>query len=243
MRDWIGKRYWVIGASEGLGRAVAETLSRAGAEVILSARNEERLNELAATLPGRAQVVPVDVSSDASVAQAARAAGRIDGVIYLAGVYWPQPAQDWNAELVTAMFDINLTGAARCLGAVMPQFVERDAGHIVLTGSLSGFRGVPGATGYGASKAGLMNMAESLHADLRKTGIAVQCINPGFIRTRLTEKNDFRMPFIMGPDAAARAFFEHMNTDRFKRSFPALFSLVFRGSQLLPDWLYFRLFS
>ncbi len=105
----------------------------------------------------------------------------------------------------------------------------------MLTGSLSGFRGLPGAIGYGASKAGLMYLAESMQADLRHTPVQVQLINPGFIRTRLTDKNDFSMPFIMEPDASARVFFEAMNDDAFKRSFPFLFSLLFRLSQFLPD--------
>jgi short-subunit dehydrogenase len=88
-----------------------------------------------------------------------------------------------------------------------------------------------------------MSLAETMYADLRRTGVQVQLINPGFVKTRLTEKNDFTMPFIMEPEAAARAFVEHMGTDKFATSFPFLFSLVFRGSQLLPDWLYYRLFG
>lgn len=243
MRDWAGKTYWLVGASEGLGRSVAEVMSRAGCRLILSARNAERLAELAKTLPGPAEVVPIDVADGDSVAEAAKAAGDIDGVVYLAGVYWPQAAQAWNPGEIEAMCDINLTGAARVLGHVVPGMIERDAGHIVITGSLSGFRGLPGAIGYCASKAGIMSLAESMYCDLRKTGVDVQLINPGFIKTRLTDKNDFAMPFIMEPEPAARVFFDHMNTNKFARNFPTGFSLVFRGSQLLPDWLYYRIFS
>ena len=243
MSDWAGKRYWLVGASEGLGEALAHKMSAAGVELVLSARSEDKLTALADALPGRAQVVPVDVSDAASVTSAAKAVGEIDGVVQLAGVYWPFGAKDWDAEHAIAMADINYTGAMRLMGAVLPKFVERDAGHIVLTGSLSGFRGLPGAAAYTSSKAGVMTLAESLHADLHRTNVRVQLVNPGFVKTRLTDKNDFRMPFIMEPDAAAREFFEHMNSDAFKRSFPGLFSLVFRGSQFLPDWLYYRLFA
>lgn len=242
MRDWAGKRYWLVGASEGLGRALAERMSRAGVHLVLSARDAEKLRSVAAALPGPATVAPCDVADAASVAAAAELAGEIDGVVLLAGVYWPHAAQDWDADHVTAMCDVNLTGTARVLGHVVPRMVARDAGHIVITGSLSGFRGLPGAIGYSASKAGVMSLAESMHYDLRRTGVDVQLANPGFIRTRLTDKNDFRMPFIMEPEQAATIMWEFMQTDRFKRSFPTLFSWVFRGSQFLPDWLYYRMF-
>lgn len=243
MREWAGKRYWLVGASEGLGRALAEHMSRAGVHLVLSARDQGRLEALAAELPGPATVAPCDIADDASVAAAAEIAGDVDGIVVLAGVYWPLAAQEWDAAKVTAMCDVNFTGTARVLGKVVPQMVARDAGHIVITGSLSGFRGLPGAQGYAASKAGVMAMAESLECDLRRTGVSVQLANPGFIKTRLTDKNDFSMPFIMEPDEAARIMFDFMQTERFKLSFPTLFSWVFRGSQFLPDWAYYRLFG
>lgn len=243
MRDWQGKRYWLVGASEGLGAALAQQLSRAGVHVVLSARSKDRLEAVAATLPGGSDVVPMDIADDDSVAKAAQQVGDIDGIVLLAGVYWPMKAQEWNAAQVTAMADINFTGMVRVLGQVMPGFAQRDRGHVVITGSLSGFRGLPGAIGYAASKAGTMALAECMQADLRKTGIDVQVANPGFIRTRLTDKNTFKMPFILEPEQAARLMFEHMGTDRFKTSFPRGFSLLFRFSQFLPDWLYYRLFA
>jgi NADP-dependent 3-hydroxy acid dehydrogenase YdfG len=243
MTGWAGKRYWLVGASEGLGQALAQVMSRAGVEVIVSARNAERLAQVVAELPGPARAVPVDVASDDSVAAATAEVGQIDGVVFLAGLYWPTRAQDWDAARVTQMCDVNLTGCARILGAVMPQFAARGSGHVVITGSLSGFRGLPGAIGYAASKAGTMALAESMYADLRGSGIKVQVANPGFIRTRLTEKNDFSMPFLMEPDQAAQQMWEHMNTDAFKRSFPMVFSWLFRLSQFLPDWAYYRLFA
>jgi len=240
---WTGKRYWLVGASDGLGAALAEMISRAGAEVILSARSEDALNEVAARMPGKARVQTMDISDDESVKAAADAIGEVDGVVLLAGVYWPFSATNWDADQATAMADINFTGFVRVLGQVVPNFVEKDAGHIVVTSSLTGFRGLPGSIGYTASKAATMSLAECMYADLRNTGVKVQVCNPGFIKTRLTDKNDFKMPFIMEPQQAAREMFEHMNTDTFKKSFPGFFSLLFRGSQFLPDWLYYRIFS
>jgi short-subunit dehydrogenase len=243
MRKLSGKTYWIVGASEGLGRALAQNLSKAGCNLVLSARNEDSLKALAESLQGQARTVPCDVSDRASVVAAAQQAGAVDGVVFLAGVYWPFSASNWNAEQAEAMFDVNLTGAARVLGQVVPGMVERGAGHVVITGSLSGYRGLPGSIGYSSSKAGLMHLAESMHADLRGTGVDVQLANPGFIRTRLTDKNDFSMPFLMEPEQAAEEMMQLMRSDRFQRAFPRLFSLVFRGGNFLPDWLYYRIFG
>ncbi|GLQ28698.1 SDR family NAD(P)-dependent oxidoreductase [Sulfitobacter pacificus] len=243
MKEWQGKRYWLVGASDGLGAALAQKLNRAGAEVILSARSEDKLADLVAALPGKASYQTMDVADNESVKAAAAAVGTVDGVVYLAGVYWPFGAKEWDADQAVAMADINFTGLMRVMGQVVPAMVARDAGHIVITSSLTGFRGLPGSVGYTASKAGTMSLAESMYADLRKTGVQVQVVNPGFIKTQLTAKNDFKMPFLMEADEAAGEVFEHMNTESFKKSFPWLFSLLFRGSQFLPDWLYYRIFS
>ncbi|WP_343080692.1 SDR family NAD(P)-dependent oxidoreductase [Ostreiculturibacter nitratireducens] len=241
MREWKGKRYWLVGASEGLGRALAHEMSAAGATMVLSARTRERLEAVSGTLPCPSEVLPMDVTDADSVRAAAEEAGEVDGLVWLAGVYWPMAAQQWDAEKAALMCDVNLTGAARVLGEVVPGMVRRGRGHVVLTGSLSGFRGLPGAIGYGASKAGVMSLAETMRADLKGSGVEVQLVNPGFIRTRLTEKNDFPMPFILEPDAAAKRYFAHMNTRRFAANFPRAFGAMFRLSQFLPDWLYYRI--
>lgn len=238
-----GKRYWLVGAGDGLGLALAHCLSRAGVEVIVSSRSEDKLKKVVDELPGKASYQTVDIADDQSVKAAAEAVGDIDGLVLLAGVYWPFSAREWNAEQATAMADVNFTGFVRVLGEVVPNFVEKDAGHIVITSSLTGFRGLPGSIGYTASKAATMSLAECMYADLRATGVRVQVANPGFIKTQLTDKNDFKMPFIMEPEDAARVMFEHMLTDGFKKSFPTFFSLLFRGSQFLPDWLYYRIFT
>jgi NADP-dependent 3-hydroxy acid dehydrogenase YdfG len=243
MKNWQGKRYWLVGASDGLGAALAHKLSRAGVEVIVSARSKDKLAALVDALPGKASAQVIDVADDASIKAAAKAVGQVDGIIYLAGVYWPFGAKEWNTEQATAMADINFTGLIRVIGQVLPDMVARDKGHVLITSSLTGFRGLPGSIGYTASKTATMSLAECMYADLRKTGVQVQVVNPGFIKTQLTDKNDFKMPFLMEPEDAAQEVFEHMSGDGFKKSFPWAFSLLFRGSQFLPDWLYYRIFS
>lgn len=240
--NWQGKRYWLVGASEGLGLALAQQMAAKGAQVILSARDPLRLEQAAARVPGATAVV-VDVADRVSVEQAAAGLGALDGMVFLAGVYWPMPAQALDPDRLESMCDINFTGCARVLGAVLPAMIARGTGHVVITGSLSGFRGLPGAMGYAASKAGVMALAESLYADLRGTGVRVQLANPGFIATRLTSKNDFQMPFLMQPEQAAAAMISHMEKGGFKSSFPIVFSWLFRLSQFLPDWAYYRLFA
>jgi len=243
MTEWTGKRYWLIGASAGLGEALAHKLGRLGAEVIVSARSEGKLAALVNELPVSASYHTIDVQDIDSIRAAVKAVGPVDGVVYLAGAYWPFGAKEWEPEHATTMIDVNLTGLVRVMGEVVPDMVKRDAGHIVITSSLTAYRGLPKSIGYTASKAGTLSLAECMHADLRKTGVKVQVINPGFIRTQLTDKNDFRMPGIMEPEDAARICFEHMNSDSFSRAFPTWFSFIFRGARFLPGWLYFRIFG
>ncbi len=123
MREWQGKRYWLMGASEGLGRALAHQMSRVGAELVLSARDEARLRTLADELPGRSRVVRCDVTDGGSVAEAAEAAGEIDGFVWLAGIYWPIDARSWDAEKIEAMAEVNFVGCLRVLGHVVPPMV------------------------------------------------------------------------------------------------------------------------
>ncbi len=241
--NFSGKRYWLVGASEGLGRALAHELSALGAELVLSARDGGRLRALQAELPNKSYVEELDVRDTAAVEQAMKGAGHLDGVIYLAAVYWPTNSAEWQPDQVEAMIDINLTGAARVLGRIVPQFAAEDRGHIVIIGSLSGFRGLPGAIGYGASKSGLMHLAEDIHADLHRTNVKVQLINPGFIKSRLTEKNDFHMPFLMDAEAAGKQVVLAMRSKRFQTNFPRVFSWLFRAANFLPAGLYYRLFG
>ena len=236
-----GQIWWIIGASEGLGRALAEKLHRQGARLILSARNEARLAELAAALPG-ARVLPCDVTDPDSCRQAAAEAGAVAGLIYCAGAYQPMTAQTWDPEGAALMAETNLTGALRLLGHAVPAMIARGTGRILLIGSLVGYRGLPGAIGYGASKAGLMSLGESLRADLRGTGVRVQIANPGFIRTRLTAQNRFIMPQIMSPEAAADHVIAALRSERFSTAFPSPFAWLFQLGRHLPIALFHALF-
>ena len=237
-----GETWWLVGASEGLGRALAAKMSANGARVIASARDKDRLDELVAAGEA-AQALALDVTNPEDLSKAAADLPEIDGMVWLAGTYWPMKAQDYDADKATKMLEVNALGLTRTLGLVLPQMVARNRGRIVITGSLSGYRGLPGAVGYGASKAAVMHLAEDLHADLHKTGVRVQLAIPGFIKTRLTDKNDFKMPQIMEPEEAADEILKLIASRRFSRAFPRPFAWVFRLGNFLPDALYYRLFG
>lgn len=241
MKDVLrGKTWWIIGASEGLGAALAQALNERGASLILSARSTDKLNALAKTLDN-ATVVQIDVTDAQSVAHAAKQTQHADAMLYCVGTYEPMNAKDWDAQIVEQMIDTNFTGAARVLAHTVPHYTARGAGHIMLIGSLSGYRGLPDAVGYSASKAALMHLAENLLIDLKGTGVTVQVANPGFIKTRLTAKNNFNMPQIMRPETAAQHVIHAIDRGRFETAFPRPFAWVFKWGRYLPRNLFNRL--
>ncbi len=239
MNDFSGKKYWLIGASEGLGRALAQALSARGAVLILSSRNTVRLESLCETLPD-ARAVPIDVTDLETVRGAVAAVGEVDGLIYNAGAYEPMTSSEWDTETALAISDVNYSGAVRVLGETVPGLVRAGKGDITLIGSLAGYRGLPAAIGYGASKAALISLAETMRFDLAGTGVTVRIVNPGFIKTRLTEKNSFKMPMLMTPEDAASRVVRAMEKRRFRTDFPAPFSWAIRILDFLPDLLVLR---
>jgi short-subunit dehydrogenase len=239
MTSMAGKTYWLIGASEGLGRALAKLLAAEGAIMVLSARNADRLQTLCAELPN-ARALPLDVTDANAVRHAAADIGPLDGIIYNAGAYDPMRAGAWDTDAALVMCDVNFLGAMRVLGDIVPRFVQSGRGDITLIGSLAGYRGLPAAIGYGASKAALISLAETMRLDLKNTGVVVRIVNPGFIKTRLTQKNTFSMPMLMEPDAAARRVLKAMHKRRFRTDFPAPFSWAIRAFGALPDILVYR---
>ncbi|KIC08815.1 short-chain dehydrogenase [Leisingera sp. ANG-M1] len=239
MNRFEGKTVWLVGASHGLGREIARQLNREGARLILSARSGQALEILAGELT-RAQPLPVDVTDMGSITQAAQLAGTVDAVIYNAGAYEPMRTQDWDTGAVLRMNDVNYNGAVRVLGQVLPEFVKAGRGEITLIGSLAGYRGLPAAIGYGASKAALISLAETMRHDLKGSGVTVRIINPGFIKTRLTDKNSFAMPQLMTPELAAQYVVAALKSSRFRTDFPRPFSWMIKLLHLLPDWLIYR---
>jgi len=241
LREWRGKRVWLVGASTGIGRALAEQLHALGATVIVSARKMDALQAFADQHPGSI-ALPLDVSEGPAVkaaAEAAMAAGPLDLVCYCAGHYQAMRATAIDLPDLLRHHEVNTVGALHVLAAITPAMVARGQGHISLVSSVAGFRGLPQSLAYGPTKAALINLAETLYLDLQPRGLGVSVINPGFVETPLTAQNEFHMPALISPQQAAQAILQGWTKGEFDIHFPKRFTLVMKLLRLLPYRLYF----
>lgn len=239
---------WITGASAGIGRAVALRLAREGWRVAASARRESELRALEAEakgLGGEIRPYPLDVTDCPAVGDAVAAIEREMGPIALAvlnaGTHKPMPAEQFSAMIVRDLLMLNVLGIAYGLEALLPRMIARGGGRVAAVASLAGYAGLPSAAAYGASKAALINMAEALRPELLRRGVVLQVINPGFVKTPLTDRNDFPMPFLIPVDKAAEAIIRGLASDRFEIAFPWLFARLMKLLRILPYGLYFRL--
>ncbi|MFY8104069.1 MAG: SDR family NAD(P)-dependent oxidoreductase [Ramlibacter sp.] len=240
LADWTGRRVWLLGASTGIGRAVADALHAQGAQVIVSARGESALQSLAASHPGL-QVRALDATDGDAVARIAAdiaQAGGIDCAVYCAGYYRAQRASAFDLQEMLRHEQVNYTGALHMLAAVLPPMLARGSGHISLVSSVAGYRGLPNGLAYGPTKAALINLAETLYIDLQDHGIGVSLINPGFVETPLTAQNEFEMPALISPQQAADAILQGWREGRFEIHFPKRFTLGVKLLGLLPFRFY-----
>lgn len=241
----MAERVWIIGASYGIGAALAERLAADGKEVWASARSADKLAALAEKHPGRIHALPLDVTDKAAVraalASIEAASGPPDTVVLNAGTHQPVAAKDFTADGLRQVMELNVFGTANGIETVLPGMLQRDAGRIAVVASVAGYNGLPTSAYYGASKAALINMIESLRFDLRRTGVVLQLVNPGFVKTPLTDRNDFAMPFLIPAEAAAAAIARGLASDRFEIAFPRTFVWLLKLVGLLPYRLYFAL--
>jgi short-subunit dehydrogenase len=241
--DWRGKRVWLVGASTGIGRAVAEALHGLGAKVIVSARSAGALQELAKQFAGL-QTVPLDATDQAAVKAAAAhllQTGPLDLVMYCAGIYQPLRAQEMKSETMAQHMNVNYLGAVYVTEGVMPAMLAAKRGHLSYVSSVAGFRGLPKALAYGPTKAALINMAEALYIDLHDEGLGVSIINPGFVDTPLTSQNTFRMPALISPAQAAIEIIAGWEAGKFEMHFPKRFTAWLKLMRSAPHSLYFKM--
>ncbi|MCV2370331.1 SDR family NAD(P)-dependent oxidoreductase [Roseateles oligotrophus] len=245
---WQGRIVWLIGASSGIGQALAHSLHLAGARVLVSARQVELLQTFVAEHPG-SLALPLDVLDAPALKQATQSIvgshGRIDLTIYCAGYYQAMQAQNFSLAEAKRHIEVNYVGALNLLDALLPQLLlqahQGCAGHLSLVSSVAGFRGLPKSLAYGPSKAALSHLAEALYLDLSGKGIGVSVIHPGFVETPLTAQNDFKMPALISPDAAAQAIIKGWRQGKFEIHFPKRFTFWLKALRLLGHGSYFAL--
>ena len=241
---------FVTGASSGIGRGVALELARRGFNVIALARRAAELQALASEaanlkLPGKILPRPCDVTDRAGIAALIASAETELGPISLAflnaGTYFPDGRGQIDADAVMRTFEINVGGTVNCLDPLSGAMVARKRGQIAINASVAGYGGLPNSLAYGSTKAALINMAASLKFALEPLGVRVQVVNPGFVRTPLTDRNTFPMPFLVEPDIAARTICDGFARNGFEIAFPRRLAWILKAINLLPYPLYFAL--
>lgn len=242
IRDWRGQVVWLVGASSGIGQAIAHALHEQGAKVRVSARSAAALDAFCAQHAG-SMALPLDVTDRQQVREASdrilQSDGRIDLLLYCAAHYHPMRATEFDLTDALRHQRVNVEGTLHALDAVMPAMLRQQHGHISLVASVAGYRGLPQSLAYGPTKAALQHLADTLYLDLHDQGIGVSVINPGFVSTPLTQKNDFEMPALLTPAQAAEATLEGWAQGRYEIHFPKRFTLWLKLLQLLPHRLYF----
>jgi len=235
------KLAWVTGASSGIGRAVCLRLVADGWHVAASARSEDKLAALALEKPGQITAFPLDVTDLAAAksvaAQIAARLGPIDLAIFSAGTYKKDSARNFDSSALAETINLNVVGTGHCLEAVIPAMIARRKGHIAVLASVAGYVGLPGGGFYGASKAALINLCEALYPELEREGVQLTLVNPGFVDTPLTKKNDFPMPFLIGVDEAADSIVSGLSSNKFEVIFPWKMAVAIKLLHALPNVL------
>ena len=203
------KKIWITGASSGIGKAVAKKFAKEGWKVAISARRRELLDEIAKN--ENIVSFPLDVTDRAQINDVfkniLKEFQNLDICLFSSGTYEPKDEQNIDPDKIKNVMDVNFLGVIDCVKAVEEYFKNKQSGHISLVSSIAGYRGLPNSSGYGPSKAALTNFSESIYFDFKKYGIRISVVSPGFIKTPLTDKNEFPMPFLKTPEYAAEKIF------------------------------------
>ncbi|NBV06764.1 MAG: SDR family NAD(P)-dependent oxidoreductase [Proteobacteria bacterium] len=243
----MSKSCWIIGASHGIGEALAKNYHVQGYNLILSARNLEKLEQIKSKLNSQNStpvlVSKVDVCDRDSLAKAcdeiSKNYQKIDLIIFCSALY--QPASVIGFDLVKAreIIEVNLVGVLNLFDVIIPKMVAQKSGQIGIVASVAGYRGLPNSFTYGASKAALINMCEGIYPELKRQNIDISVINPGFVKTRLTDQNTFSMPFIITPEKAAEEISKGLAAKKFEIHFPKKFTFFLKLLRILPYPLFF----
>ncbi len=238
------KKIWITGASSGIGKALAEKFSLEGWKVAISARRKEILDEMAKN--ENIFSYPLDVTNQSQIKDAFSKImndfGNLDLCVFSSGTYDPKLEQEINIKQNQFVMETNFFGVLYCIKTVEKYFKEKKEGHISIVSSIAAYRGLPNSSGYGPSKAALTNLTESLYFDFKKHNVRISLVSPGFIKTPLTDKNEFRMPFIKSPEFAAEKMFSGLTkTKAFEIHFPKALTMILKLLRILPYKIYLYL--
>jgi len=239
------KTIWITGGSTGIGKALAIRFANEGWNVAISARRENLLKELSDRYENISPF-PLDVTDKEKCKnifnQVKEKFGEIDICFFSTGTWDPKKEKDIDVEQIENVFKINFFGTVNSIKAVEEYYKNRNEGTIAIVSSIAGYRGLPNSTGYGPSKSALNNLAESLYFDFGRHNVRVCLVSPGFIKTPMTDKNDFKMPFLKTPEFAADKIYEGLvNKKSFEIHFPKELTLTLKFFSILPYKLYFYL--
>ena len=239
------KNIWITGASSGIGKALAIKFAKEGWQVAASARRVNLLDDLNKNNPN-IHSFPLDVVDPKNTLNTFQSIleklNNIDLCIFSTGTYDPKKEREINLEQIRTTINVNFFGTLNCIKVVEKYFKDKKNGHISLISSVAGYRGLPNSTGYGPSKAALTNLAESLYFDFKKHGVRVSLISPGFIKTPMTDKNKFKMPFIKSSEFAANKIYKGLiNSKAFEITFPKQLTVIMKILRIIPYWKYLYL--
>ena len=239
------KTIWITGGSTGIGKALAIKFSREGWNVIISARRENLIKEISNDYEN-IHSFPLDVTDKLQCKkvfeQIRNKFDNIDICFFSTGTWDPKREKDIDVDQIENVFKVNFFGTLNSIKAVEEYFKNKKKGTISIVSSIAGYRGLPNSTGYGPSKSALNNLAESLYFDFKRYNVKVCLVSPGFIKTPMTDKNDFKMPFLKSSDYAADKIYDGLvNRDVFEIHFPKSLTVILKILSLLPIKLYFAI--
>ena len=239
------KTIWITGGSTGIGKALAIKFSNKGWNVAISARRVELLNELS-NQHENITAFPLDVTNKIKCNevfnQIINKYTNLDICFFSTGTWNPKKEKDIDVEQIEEVFKVNFFGTVNSIKAVEQFFKNQKSGIITIVSSIAGYRGLPNSTGYGPSKSALNNLAESLYFDFKRFNVRVCLVSPGFIKTPMTDKNDFKMPFLKTPEYAANKIYDGLiNKENFEIHFPKVLTVMLKILSFLPSKIYFSL--
>jgi len=239
------KTIWITGGSTGIGKALAIKFANEGWNVAISARRENLLKEIS-EMYENIHSFPLDVTDKNRCNEVfndiKNKFNEVDICFFSTGTWNPKKEKDIDVEQIEDVFKVNFFGTVNSIKAVEKYFKEKKSGIITIVSSIAGYRGLPNSTGYGPSKSALNNLTESLYFDFKRFGVRVCLVSPGFIKTPMTDKNDFKMPFLKTPEYAADKIYDGLiNKNSFEIHFPKALTIILKIFSFLPSKLYFSL--